>query len=174
MPRRHSMNEWFRFFLGTPRRFLASCAGVIVLATIINPELLRIVVERLLIGLSPIIGLLLQIAIVAFGLRIILFGLCRGGNSKKKEKWISFGASLLCLATENKKYLLGGVSDAHIEPRLYWQRENRKMRWSPNSIATGVAIENLFCLQPKRQQQNRSILFINLYMGYLILNIPSP
>lgn len=77
------MNTWFRFFLGTPIRFLATCAGLAILAAIIEPTLLHFAAERLMNAFSPLFGPLLQIAIVLFGFKVVFSGFCGRGSKKK-------------------------------------------------------------------------------------------
>ena len=68
------MNQWFRYFLGTPQRFLRSFVVVGLIVVILNPGLLALAVNRFLGEMNPLIGPLLQIGIVVAGIRIILFG----------------------------------------------------------------------------------------------------
>jgi len=63
---------WVRFFVGTPRRFLA-CATVLALAFVLAfPGLLKAAAFQLVEELGPICGLAIQIAIVLIGLRLLL------------------------------------------------------------------------------------------------------
>lgn len=75
------MNIWIRFFLGTPKRFLGTCAGLAILAAIIEPSLLQVVAERLMNAFGPLFGPLLQLAIVLFGFKVVFSGFC--GRGKK-------------------------------------------------------------------------------------------
>jgi len=63
---------WIRFFVGTPRRFLAT-ATVFALAFVLAfPGLLKAAAFRLAEELGPVFGLAIQVAIVLIGLRLIL------------------------------------------------------------------------------------------------------
>lgn len=73
------MGTWFKYFFGTPKRFLTTMAVLGLIVVTANPDLLRIVTEGFVAELAPLLGPLLSIAIVFAGLRIITFG--------KKGKW---------------------------------------------------------------------------------------
>lgn len=63
---------WLRFFLGTPRRFLAT-ASVFALAFVLAfPGLLKAAAFQLVEELGPVLGLAIQLAIVLVGLRLLL------------------------------------------------------------------------------------------------------
>ena len=76
------MNEWVSFFIGSPKRFLSTCAGIAVVAAIIKPELVLWVVVRLLEAVNPVLGPILQLAFLVMAIRIMFSGFC----SKKKKK----------------------------------------------------------------------------------------
>jgi len=65
---------WFRFFFGTPRRFVATMATIGLVVVIADPEILRTAVTRLVEALMPLLGPALAILIVFAGIRLILFG----------------------------------------------------------------------------------------------------
>lgn len=69
------MNRWFRFFFGTPRRFVTTLTVIGMIIVVIQSGLLRLAAERLTNELLPILGPVLAIAIAFAGFRIILFGL---------------------------------------------------------------------------------------------------
>ena len=68
------LNEWIRFFFGTPKRFLWSALVVGLVVVTINPGLLQSAVVRLLQELTPLIGPLLSILIIIVALRVIVGG----------------------------------------------------------------------------------------------------
>jgi uncharacterized protein YaaW (UPF0174 family) len=68
------MNQWFRFFFGTPRRFLTTLTVIGMIIVVIQPGLLRLAGERLVNELSPLLGPVLAIIIIFAGIRLILFG----------------------------------------------------------------------------------------------------
>lgn len=68
------MGNWFRFFVGTPRRFLATVAAGLVLASLIDTTLPYRVMNQAAQAFGPVVGPLIQLAIVFFGIRVILFG----------------------------------------------------------------------------------------------------
>ena len=72
--------EWFRFFLGTPRRLVTTLGVVGLIVVMICPGLLRMAVERLMAELAPLLGPAITILIVFAGIRMILFG--RSGGRK--------------------------------------------------------------------------------------------
>jgi hypothetical protein len=65
---------WFRFFLGTPRRFCVTLAVLALATVVIFPSLLALAVARLLAAVMPLIGPALMIVIVFAGLRMIVGG----------------------------------------------------------------------------------------------------
>ncbi len=68
------MGNWFRFFFGTPRRFLTTLAGVGLIVVMINPGILQTAVNQFIAALMPLLGPALAIVIVFAGLRMILRG----------------------------------------------------------------------------------------------------
>ena len=68
------IGQWFRYFLGTPRRFLMTAAGIGLVVVAINPGILATAVESLVAALMPLLGPVLAIVIVFAGLRMILRG----------------------------------------------------------------------------------------------------
>lgn len=68
------MGNWFRFFLGTPRRFLTTFAGIGLIVVMINPGILETAVNRFVAALMPLLAPALAIVIVFAGLRMILRG----------------------------------------------------------------------------------------------------
>ena len=68
------IGQWFRYFLGTPRRFLTTLAGIGLITVMINPGILTTAVENLVAALMPLLGPALAVVIVFAGLRMILRG----------------------------------------------------------------------------------------------------
>jgi hypothetical protein len=63
---------WIRFFIGTPRRFMATAAVFALAFVLAFPGLLKVAAFRLVEELGPVIGLAIQLAIILIGLRLIL------------------------------------------------------------------------------------------------------
>ena len=70
------MRAWFRFFLGTPRRFLWTLGVLGVIAVVLNPGILGWLAGRLQVALvqtlgelSPLLGSGLYLGIILLGLR---------------------------------------------------------------------------------------------------------
>ena len=63
---------WLKFFLGTPRRFLATAAVFALAFVIAFPGLLKAAAFQLVEELGPVCGLAIQLAIVLVGLRLLL------------------------------------------------------------------------------------------------------
>ena len=72
--------EWFRFFLGTPRRLVTTLGAIGLIVVMICPGLLRMGAERLMAELAPLFGPAITLLIVFAGIRMILFG--RGGGRR--------------------------------------------------------------------------------------------
>lgn len=68
------MSSWSRFFLGTPRRFLATFTVVGLVIVMTNPGLLETAVNRFVAAITPLLGPALTIVIVLGGLRIVFRG----------------------------------------------------------------------------------------------------
>jgi len=66
------MNEWFRFFLGSPERFLRTTIGLCIIAVLVKPSILVDAVNHVFIAIQPLIGPLITIAIVLYGIKLIL------------------------------------------------------------------------------------------------------
>ena len=77
------MRQWIRFFVGTPQRFLATAAGIGLIIVLINPILLAIAVDRLIMAINPLLGPALTILIVLAGIRIILGSFGSGGKRRR-------------------------------------------------------------------------------------------
>jgi hypothetical protein len=65
---------WFRFFLGTPRRFVATMVAIGVVVVIAFPGLLEMAVRRFVCALMPLLGPAMIVLIVFAGLRMIVRG----------------------------------------------------------------------------------------------------
>ncbi|MBI5654174.1 hypothetical protein HZC53_00755 [Candidatus Uhrbacteria bacterium] len=63
---------WVRFFIGTPRRFLATASVFALAFVLLFPGLLKTAAFRLVEELGPVLGLAIQVAIVLVGLRLLL------------------------------------------------------------------------------------------------------
>ena len=68
------MGDWFRFFLGTPRRFTTTFVVIGLVVVMLRPSILTNAVNALINGLAPLLGPVLAICIVFGGIRWILFG----------------------------------------------------------------------------------------------------
>lgn len=78
------MNMWARFFVGTPRRFIATALTVGVLAAVskIWPGMIQSSLAQLAQELSPLLQVVLTFVVIGIGLSIISKGM-RGGKSSK-------------------------------------------------------------------------------------------
>jgi len=80
------MGAWIRFFIGTPKRFLASLVGAGFVFGLFRPDLIQQAVydlfQAVLTAITPFIEPLLTLGIVFIGLGIILRVLF-GGKKKK-------------------------------------------------------------------------------------------
>jgi hypothetical protein len=69
------MSAWIRFFVGTPKRFMWTVAGLFVLTAALFPDLaqraLFNVLNAFFGAIAPLEGPLLTLAIVVFGLYIM-------------------------------------------------------------------------------------------------------
>ena len=64
--------EWFRYFLGTPQRFVRTLVGLAIVAVLIDPTILSNTVSGLMAVVSPLIGPIVTIVIVWFAIKKIL------------------------------------------------------------------------------------------------------
>ncbi|HEX7651644.1 MAG TPA: hypothetical protein VF439_02935 [Candidatus Paceibacterota bacterium] len=80
------MNAWTHFFLGTPRRFLWTAAGLAAIFAAFRPDLaqraLFNILNAFLGAIAPLEGPVLGLAIVAFGLWIV-FRPVRKNNKRR-------------------------------------------------------------------------------------------
>ena len=91
------MGRWFRFFFGTPQRFLGTMVGVGVVFCLFQPGVfanalqnsitaighaLAAGINELCVAFEPLLQPILTILIVFAGIRFILFG--RTGGGKKR------------------------------------------------------------------------------------------
>jgi len=69
-------NQWFLFFLGTPRRFLATLAGCGFLFGLVFPEILgnalHALLENVLRAVGPFVEPIMVLCIMAIGFGIML------------------------------------------------------------------------------------------------------
>ena len=80
------MAAWFRFFLGTPRRFLLTFLGLATIYGLFRPELVASAVGNLLAALinvlTPFVQPVLALGVAFIGLGIILRLVWRKGGKK--------------------------------------------------------------------------------------------
>lgn len=76
--------RWIMFFLGSPQRLLGTVAAGLVIASLIDVKLPSFIFNQAMQAFGPIVGPLLQIAVVFFGIRVILFG-WPGGNRRNRN-----------------------------------------------------------------------------------------
>ncbi|MFA6095513.1 MAG: hypothetical protein WC767_01595 [Candidatus Paceibacterota bacterium] len=81
------MNPWFtawvQFLFGTPKRTLWTVGAFVVAVLVAIPGLGEIVVNRIMIALTPFIQLAVALAVLFFGFRWLLRP---SGSSGKKKK----------------------------------------------------------------------------------------
>ena len=68
------MNRWIMFFLGTPRRFAWTAVVIGLVVVTIQPGLLMVALQRLVVEVSPLFGLAMTAVIVYAGYRLIFSG----------------------------------------------------------------------------------------------------
>jgi len=73
--------QWFRFFVGTPQRFLATFTVVGLITVLVFPGLLWTAAERLVAEITPLLGPVIMLLIVFAGLRV-MFGGFSGGSRR--------------------------------------------------------------------------------------------
>jgi hypothetical protein len=75
------MDQWIRFFLGTPQRFLATAAGLAAIYGLFAPETVgnavHALLQALLMAVLPFVEPLLTLAVIVLGFSIMLRGLWR-------------------------------------------------------------------------------------------------
>lgn len=64
--------NYFRFFLGTPRRLLTTLVGLGLVIVMISPGILETAANRLVVAMMPLLAPVLTIIIVLAGVRMIL------------------------------------------------------------------------------------------------------
>ena len=79
--------NWFRFFLGTPRRLVVTLGVTAALAAIhlVAPGIIQQTFTGLLNELAPIFYFVLIIALVLFGFKIMLAPFFPSKGEKKKK-----------------------------------------------------------------------------------------
>lgn len=80
-------NEWVRFFAGSPRRALASLAGMFAIVGVIYPPAIGWTIRRLAEAFAPLVQLalnLLVIGIMIAGIGLMFRGLLGGGRGRSK------------------------------------------------------------------------------------------
>ena len=68
------MSTWFRYFLGTPQRFVRTLIAAGIVLVMIKPELLERAVAGIFVAIQPLIGPAVTLAIVIYAIRIIIGG----------------------------------------------------------------------------------------------------
>lgn len=78
------MDRWLRFFLGTPRRFLATFMSVAFGALYVahNPGVIEESLRKLLCELSPLIMSVVYLLFLLWILRAMLHAIFGGGRKK--------------------------------------------------------------------------------------------
>jgi len=66
--------NWFRFFLGTPQRFVATSIAALLILAAFRPGLVQMAVERLITELMPLFQLGLVIGVILVAVRVIFRG----------------------------------------------------------------------------------------------------
>lgn len=74
----HADMSYFRFLFGSPRRTFTTLGVFCALVVFFSPGLLRLIIQRMMTELSPVIQPLLTIAIVLGGLKMICGGKKKG------------------------------------------------------------------------------------------------
>lgn len=68
------MNQWVKFFIGTPQRFLVTMAGLLVLASLADPGIPGRMAQGIVALLSPFIGIGITIVIIVLVLKGMVGG----------------------------------------------------------------------------------------------------
>lgn len=80
------ISDFFRIFVGTPRRFLFTIVGLAAIYCVFNPGWLAGLLQRLLheilVAVNPLLSPLFQLAIVVFAIAFIFRAAFRGGKRK--------------------------------------------------------------------------------------------
>jgi hypothetical protein len=75
-PQRRRQNEWLRFFLGSPRRFLLTLAGLFILVAMAAPQVAALALSNVLnafiAAVGPSAGPLLAIAIAVWAIWYVM------------------------------------------------------------------------------------------------------
>lgn len=66
------MSAWLKYFFGTPKRFVSTAVCIGIIIVILNPQILAMAVNSLLIGITPLLGPALAILIVMGGVKMML------------------------------------------------------------------------------------------------------
>ena len=78
--------DWVRFFVGTPRRFLATMVVPMMIFAYFRPDIIQTslhnLLEALLLAVAPFVEPLMVLAVVCIGLGMMLRGVWSGGKKK--------------------------------------------------------------------------------------------
>jgi uncharacterized membrane protein len=80
------MNQWMQFLFGTPRRVIGTLIAMFFIAVIINPQILHFIFARLMCAINPILGPIIQLAIVFFGIRYMFRAFFGGGSGSRRHR----------------------------------------------------------------------------------------
>jgi hypothetical protein len=69
-----AVEQWIRFFLCTPRRFLTTLAVLALVVVVFVPGILALVVAQLIAAVAPLLGPALVIFIIIVAFRTMLGG----------------------------------------------------------------------------------------------------
>ena len=72
------MQKWIKFFVGTPKRFLAVVCAIGLVVCMANPGMLRNACERFVQEVSPLISLIIVLGICWLGFRVMFKGFLGG------------------------------------------------------------------------------------------------
>jgi hypothetical protein len=78
--------NYLRFFLGTPRRLLASLVVIGVFIAGLWPNVLAIAIQDFMIAIQPLISSVLTIIIILFGLKVATRMIWSGGGKKNHKR----------------------------------------------------------------------------------------
>lgn len=87
------METWLSFFFGSPRRFMWTLAGVVVVVVLAVPSALTAVADRLALAVANAVGAVLgrlaepalTILLFAFGFMILWRAISGGGKKKRRR-----------------------------------------------------------------------------------------
>jgi hypothetical protein len=81
------MNQWIRFFVGTPQRLLMTLGGLIVAYGLVNPvgvgQAVNALLMQLALAIAPFVQPLLTLGVVCIGFGIVWRGVFPKKGGKK-------------------------------------------------------------------------------------------